>query len=208
MTIFNDTAAALSVDPDARNRAWAAVGASGLSPDDPEVVRLLITEHVTSQIEKLSADLALSAGKAISDFNDAQTRSEAAAQARLETRTTELAQTVSARLAATIEQTLEKRADAKLDNAQTTQWACGAILFGVGLYLGMACEGYVNVPDDQLNRWLQAQSPYFLLLVGTVAFFVIRLAFAWTSNSPVIRFLLALPPRDVTRRWGKRERDY
>ena len=33
-------------------------------------------------------------------------------------------------------------------------------------------------------------------------------AFAWTSNSPVIRFLLALPPRDVTRRWGKRERDY
>ncbi|MDN7350009.1 hypothetical protein [Acetobacter senegalensis] len=205
MTIFNDTAEALCVDPDARNRAWAAVGASGLSPDDPEVVRILITEHLNSQIKKLSSDLALSAGKAISDFNDAQTRSEAAAQARLETRTTELAQTVSARIAIAIEQTLEKRADAKLDNAQTTQWACGAILFGVGLYLGMVCEGYVNVPDDQLNRWLQAQSPYFLLLVGTVAFFVIRLVVAWTATSPLIRFILALPPRDAIRGWNKRD---
>jgi hypothetical protein len=205
MTIFNDTADALGVSPDARNRAWSAVGAAGISPDDPEVVRLLINEHIRATLTSLTGDLETAASKAIREFGDAAAHGEAAAQARLETRTTELAQTISTRLANSIEQTLDKRAEAKLDIATTTQWACGSILFASGLYVGMMSIGYVNVPDDELNRWLQAQAPWFLLFAGTVAFLAIRLVVAWTATCPLIRFILALPPRDVTRRWSKRD---
>jgi hypothetical protein len=205
MTIFNDTAVALGVSQDTRDRAWSAVGAAGISPDDPEVVRLLINEHIRATLTSLTGDLETAASKAIREFGDAAAHGEAAAQARLETRTTELAQTVSARLATAIEQTLDKRAEAKLDIATTTQWACGVILFAVGLYLGSLGVGYVNVPDDELNRWLQAQAPWFLVFTGTVAFLAVRLVVAWTASSPLIRFILALPPRDVTRHWGKRD---
>ena len=114
---------------------------------------------------------------------------------------------MSDRLATAIEQTLDKRAESKLNISQTTQWACGAILFSVGLYVGMMGIGYVNVPDDQMTQWLAAWTPWFLLFAGTVAFLAVRLVVAWTANSPLIRFILALPPRDVTRRWGKRD-DY
>lgn len=79
------------------------------------------------------------------------------------------------------------------------------ILFAVGLYVGSLGIGYVEVPDDLLDRWLQAQAPWFLLAAGTVVFFAVRLVVAWTASSPLIRFILALPPRDVTRRWGKRD---
>lgn len=204
MTIFNDTAVALGVSQDTRDRAWSAVGAAGISPDDPEVVRLLINEHIRATLTSLTGDLETAASKAIREFGDAAAHGEAAAQARLETRTTELAQTVSARLATAIEQTLDKRAEAKLDIAATTQWACGSILFTVGLYLGALGINYVNVPDDELNRWLQAQMPWFLLSVGTIAFLTVRLIVAWTASSQILRFILALPPRDVTRRSGSR----
>lgn len=207
MTIFNDTAVALGVSQDTRDRAWSAVGAAGISPDDPEVVRLLINEHIRATLTALTGDLETAARKAIREFGDAAAHGEAAAQARLETRTTELAQTVSDRLATAIEQTLDKRAEAKLDIATTTQWACGAILFAVGLYVGTMSMDYVTVHDDQLDRWLQAQAPWFLLFAGTVGFLAVRLVVAWVAVSPLIRFILALPPRDVTRRWGSR-RDY
>lgn len=204
MTIFNDTADALGGSPEARNRAWSAVAAAGISPDDPEVVRLLINEHIRATLTSLTGDLETAASKAIREFSDAAAHGEAAAQARLETRTTELAQTVSARLATTIEQTLDKRAEAKLDIAATTLWACGSILFTVGLYLGALGINYVNVPDDELNRWLHAQMPWFLLSAGTIAFLAVRLIVAWTASSQILRFILALPPRDVTRRSGIR----
>lgn len=205
MTIFKDTAEALGVAPETRDRAWSAVGAAGISPDDPEVVRLLINEHIRATLTSLTGDLEMAASKAIREFGDAAAHGEAAAQARLETHVAELAQTVSAGLANAIEQTLDKRAEARLDIAQTTQWACGVILFAVGLYLGGLGIGYVNVPDDELSRWLQAQAPWFLLLAGTIAFLAVRLVVAWMATSQLVRFLLALPPRDVTRRWSRRE---
>lgn len=78
MTIFNDTADALGVSPDTRTRAWSAVGGAGISPDDPEVVRLLINEHIRATLTSLTGDLETAAGKAIREFGDAAAHGEAA----------------------------------------------------------------------------------------------------------------------------------
>lgn len=205
MTIFNDTADALGVAPEARNRAWAAVGAAGISPDDPEVVRLLVNEHVRSTMAALTSDLETAAGKAIREFGDAQAQGEAAASARLATRGTELAQSLSSAIATNVERTLDRRAEAKLNMSLATQWACGAILFSVGYYLGSLSIGYVDVPDDQITRWLQARTPWFLLSAGAVGFLALRLIVAWVASSPLIRFLLCLPPRESIRAWMGRD---
>lgn len=205
MTIFNDTAAALGVAPQTRNRAWLAVGAAGISPDDPEVVRLLVNEHVRATMKALTRDLETAASKAIKEFDDAQARGEAAASARLATRGTELAQSLSSAISANIEGTLDRWAEAKLNIAQTTQWACGAILFGVGAYVGSMGGSYIDAPDDQLTHWLQAWRPWALLSAGAVGFLALRLILAWTASSPLIRFLLCLPPRESVRAWMRRD---
>lgn len=209
MTIFGDTAEALGVAPEARNRAWGAVGALNLSPDDPECVRILINEHMRATIEGLVADLDLSASKAIRDFGNAQSQAEGAAQAWLTARNTELAQTLATGIAQNIEQILERRTESKRVIAISTQWLTGVVLFGLGVWTGATASGWLAwsaMPTGRVSLLLRSYNPWVLLAAGAAGFMILRLGVAWTATSPLIRWLLALPPLDDVRRW--RRSDY
>lgn len=86
---------ALKMSPKDRKCVWATLGDLGLSPDDPEVVRLLVTEYTKTTLNALSADLEQATTKALRAFETAQSQTEASAQARLAARQAELAQTLA-----------------------------------------------------------------------------------------------------------------
>jgi hypothetical protein len=85
--------------PEDRQRVWASLETMALSPDDPEVVRLLVTEFTRTTLNALSANLEQATTRALNAFETAQSQAEATAQARLAARQAELVQTLTRSIA-------------------------------------------------------------------------------------------------------------
>jgi hypothetical protein len=203
MTIFDDTAKALKMSPKDRKCVWATLGDLGLSPDDPEVVRLLVTEYTKTTLNALSADLEQATTKALRAFETAQSQTEASAQARLAARQAELAQTLAQTIATCLEDSLERQTCVKEQHLMITQWGIGPVLVGLGVWLAKLCEGGSAGTYDTLSVRLASYDPWALLAAGPMLFVILRLLIGWTVRNRLIRALLVLPPLDEVRRWRK-----
>ncbi|WP_144880578.1 hypothetical protein [Gluconacetobacter diazotrophicus] len=199
MTIFHDTAKALKMAPEDRQRVWAALETMALSPDDPEVVRLLVTEFTRTTLNALSANLEQATTRALNAFETAQSQAEATAQARLAARQAELAQTLTRSIADSLEQTLERQTRAKEKNVAITQWIIGPVLVLFGVWLAKTWEGWSVGSDGNFSEGLCSYSPWALLGAGTMLFVTLRLIIGWTIGSRLFRALLVLPPLEDVR---------
>lgn len=203
MTIFHDTATALKMAPEDRQRVWASLETMALSPDDPEVVRLLVTEFTRTTLNALSANLEQATTRALNAFETAQSQAETTAQARLAARQAELAQTLAQTIADCLEEILERQTRAKEKNVAITQWIIGPVLVLFGVWLAKTWEGWPVGTDGGLSAWLRSYSPLALLGAGPILFLALRLIIGWTTENRLIRALLVLPPLEDVRGWRK-----
>lgn len=203
MTIFHDTATALKMAPEDRQRVWASLETMALSPDDPEVVRLLVTEFTRTTLNALSANLEQATTRALNAFETAQSQAEATAQARLAARQAELAHTLAQTIAACLEDSLERQTRAKEKNVAITQWIIGPVLVLFGVWLAKTWEGWSVGSDGSFSEGLRSYSPWALLGAGTMLFVTLRLIIGWTIGSRLFRALLVLPPLEDVRGWRK-----
>lgn len=203
MTIFDDTAKALKISAKDRKCVWATLDDLALNPDDPEVVRLLVTEYSKTTLNALSADLEQATTKALRAFETAQSQTEASAQARLAARQAELAQTLAQTIADCLEDSLERQTRVKEKHVIITQWIIGPVLVGLGFWLAKLCEGGSVGTHATLSVWLASYDPWTLLAAGPMLFVILRLLIGWTTRNRLIRALLVLPPLDDVRHWRK-----
>jgi hypothetical protein len=203
MTIFHDTATALKMAPEDRQRVWASLETMALGPDDPEVVRLLVTEFTRTTLNALSANLEQATTRALNAFETAQSQAEATARSHLAARQAELAQTLTRSIADSLEQALERQTRAKEKNVAITQWTIGPLLAGLGFWWAKICEGEPIGSHDTVSVWLGSYDPWMLLAAGPILFVTLRLIIGWTIGNRLCRALLVLPPLADVRGWRK-----
>ncbi|MBB2154813.1 hypothetical protein HLH33_00565 [Gluconacetobacter diazotrophicus] len=193
MSIFSDTAEALELSPDGRDRAWLLLHDADLSPDDPAVVQLLIAESSRETMESHVAAMRAATSQAIAEFKQTQATAESAALARLTSSTGDIAKSVSTNIAAAVERAVVEASRERRDNAGVKV----ALVFGGGILVGVYLGSFGDLPDaGSATSWLGQFRPWQLLATGVMAFIVLRLICAWFVGAPLIRWLLALPARD------------
>lgn len=199
VSIFNRTADALGVSGIVRDRAWAMLGRININPDDPEAIRILVTEHEREIVENLNASLEKTAEKVTDNFGKSQAAAESAAMARLKDSSASLALDVADKISGGVMGALADHAKAAQARATTSQWAVGGVLILIGFWFGKASIDLSSPAFPSLSRfgdvtaWLAGFNPWVLVSAPAAIFMTLRLIAAWTSTSPLVRFLLALP---------------
>jgi hypothetical protein len=194
MSIFSDTAEALELSAEGRDRAWLLLHEADLSPDDPAVVQLLIAESSRETMESHVAAMRAATSQAIAEFKATQATAESAALARLTSTTGDIARSVSTTIASAVEKAVVEASRERRDNAGVMR----ALIFGGGIFVGVYLgTSFGDWPDaGSATSWLGQFRPWQLLATGAMAFLILRLICAWFLGAPLIRWLLALPARD------------
>ncbi|MBS1054757.1 hypothetical protein [Gluconobacter kondonii] len=192
MSSFKEMCLSLGLDNDDISKAASSIAHLGMSPDDPEAVRVIMDIMLQKRLIDIDASLGATMHKAMRLMEGTAKKHSQNLEKELEVSQTKLASSLENKLVQSVTKAVVKREDNKATINGIFIAVAIVAAFAAGCWAGFTER--LTMTGIPFNDMLSHYSPSALLFFGFIAFMLIRVGVGMMCKIEWVRWFLALPP--------------